>query len=302
MAKAAPVLIGLTMIGTALAWMISAPLTLDQNKLANHEANLLNGKTLFTVGGCASCHAADGAKGEAKLVLSGGHRLDTPFGVFVSPNISPDPETGIGSWSEIDFINAMRFGTSPDGRHYYPAFPYTSYARMPDGDLRDLWAYMQTLPAANRANENHEIGFPFNINRGIGFYKRLYLDQDFVTAENADDQINRGRYLAEGPGHCGECHTPRNLIGGLDESRWMAGAPNPAGKGVVPNLTPHPKGLRDWSEGDIAELLTSGFTPDYDTIGGSMVAVVENTALISEEDRRAMAKYFLSLSELPNGY
>ena len=260
-----------------------------------------NGRLMFFAGGCASCHAAPGS--DDKLALAGGVRLESPFGAFIGPNISPHREDGIGGWSDLDFLNAMLRGVSPEGGHYYPAFPYTSYQRMRVTDLLDLKAFLDTLqPVAGRAPD-HEVGFPFNIRRGLGLWKRLYLDgEPFVADPAASDQVNRGAYLSEGPGHCGECHTPRDAIGGLDRSNWFAGAPNPEGKGIIPNITPHAQGLESWSEGDIAYALESGFTPDYDSLGGTMGKVISNTAQLSAEDRAAIAAYLKSLPALPDAY
>ncbi len=279
--------------GAVAGWVLTAPETLPENSVSAVGGDAERGQVIFTIGGCVSCHAADGAKEERKLVLAGGRPFVTDFGTFYAPNISPDPEAGIGAWDVVDFVNAMKHGVSPDGSHYYPAFPYTSYARMKTEDLLDLWAYMKALPASEQVNRPHAVGFPFSVRRGLGLWKRLYLDPAPVVEVSVD--LERGRYLVEGPGHCGECHTPRSAIGGPDLSRWLAGGPNPDGEGSIPNLTPAGKGIASWSEADIAEYLKSGFTPDFDTAGGSMVEVVENTSLLSDEDRRAIARYLKSV-------
>jgi len=260
-------------------------------------ADVEAGRTLFYAGGCASCHAAPGAKGDAKLTLAGGLRLDTPFGVFVAPNISPDPQAGIGAWSDADFVNAMTRGLSPEGRHYYPAFPYTSYQRMTPGDLMDLKAFLETLPTVAVRAPDHELKFPYSFRRGLGLWKLLYLDGRPFSPEPGKSAVyNRGKYLVTGPGHCGECHTRRDAFGGADPAAWLAGAPALEGKGFVPNLTPHADGLKSWSPVDIAYYLETGFTPDYDSVGGAMVAVQDNLAHLPEEDRQAIAAY---LSEIP---
>ena len=172
----------------------------------------------------------------------------------------------------------MMRGVSPDGENLYPSFPYTSYARMSDGDLADLWAFMQTLPAVDNDPGPHRLGFPFNIRRGVGLWKLLYADESWVVkVDETNDRLVRGRYLVEALGHCGECHTPRDFAGGVKRDMWLAGAPNPDGKGRIPNITPGGT-IADWSEGDIAYYLESGFTPDFDSVGGSMVDVQENMA------------------------
>lgn len=289
-------LLGVAALATAGAvagWVLTAPETLPEGSVPTGDGDAERGQAIFTIGGCASCHAADGAKGDQKLILAGGRSFVTAFGTFYAPNISPDPESGIGAWRSVDFVNAMKHGVSPDGSHYYPAFPYTSYARMKTEDLLDLWAYMKSLPASEQANTPHAVGFPFSVRRGLGLWKQLYLDPAPVFEVAAD--LERGRYLVEGPGHCGECHTPRSVIGGPDLSRWLAGGPNPDGKGSIPNLTSAGGDIAAWSEADIAEYLKSGFTPDFDTVGGSMTEVVENTGLLSDEDRRAIARYLKAI-------
>jgi mono/diheme cytochrome c family protein len=225
--------------------------------------------------------------------------MATPFGVFRVPNISPHPTSGIGRWSMLDFVNAMLRGVSPDGRHYYPAFPYASYSRMKIGDVMDLKVYLDTLPAVDHQAEGHSLSFPWNIRAGIGAWKLLNVDPAFVVSVPADDpQLERGRYLVEGPGHCAECHTPRNWSGGLDNKHWLGGAPNPDGEGTVPNITPAAQGLAEWSQKDIEYYLASGFTPDFDSVGGSMVSVQENMARLSEQDRAAIAAYLKHIPSL----
>jgi mono/diheme cytochrome c family protein len=252
------------------------------------------------MGGCASCHASpvDGkrARGDDKLLLGGGMELDTPFGLFRVPNISSHTGDGIGEWSMIEFVNAMQRGISPDGRHYYPSFPYTSYARMETRDIMDLRAFLDTLPAVVGRPEDHGLSFPYSIRRGIGLWKRRYLKVDPVIENtSADVQIATGQSLVEGAGHCGECHTSRDRFGGLDTTRWLAGAPNLDGDGKVPDITPAGKNISAWSANDITYYLESGFTPDFDTVGGTMVAVQENMAKLTREDRAAIAAYLKSL-------
>ena len=254
----------------------------------------INGEIVFTASGCASCHAADDAEGDAKRVLSGGHRLASDFGTFVAPNISMDATHGIGDWSLEHFASAVRAGVSPDGRHYYPAFPYASYAGMTDQDVVDRWTFMQTLPADATPSAPHEIGFPFNIRRAVGVWKSLFLSDEWVVADVPSPEIERGRYLVEVLAHCGECHTPRNALGGLDRTAWMAGAPNPSGRGTIPSLKPSDL---TWSAADIAYYLETGFTPDFDSAGGSMADVVTNFAQLSADDRQAVAAYIKALPE-----
>jgi len=282
-------------------WYLTLPETLDAASLPAHEPDLANGERLFWAGGCASCHAAEGAEGDDKRRLGGGLVLETPFGAFVAPNISPDPDSGIGRWSSADFVQAMQLGTSPDGRHYYPAFPYASYARMATTDILDLEAFLDTLPAVADQPGGHDLDFPFNIRAGIGVWKALYLDPAWVQpVDEGDAVLARGRYLVEGPGHCGECHTPRDALGGPELDRWLAGGPAPEGEGRIPNITPGPGGIGDWSAGDIVYALESGFTPEYDTLGGAMTSVQENMARLPAEDREAIAAYLEAVEPQPD--
>ena len=259
------------------------------------------GERMFWAGGCASCHAAKGAKGEAKKSLGGGLALVTPFGTFHAPNISPDKLTGIGGWTGENFANAMLYGVSPQGSHYYPAFPFTSYTRMQAVDVADLWAFLKGLPAVAHNNIPHALPLPFRLRRGLGLWKLLFLDQNPVAKiDSTDKEQVLGRYLVEGPGHCAECHTPRNLIGGADKSRWLAGAVAPEGKGRIPNITTHENGIGHWSRADVESYLEIGFTPEFDAVGGAMAAVQENMAKLPPADRQAIAAYLRSLVPVPN--
>jgi mono/diheme cytochrome c family protein len=231
---------------------------------------------------------APGATGAAQLVLAGGQRFPTAFGTFVAPNISPDPDHGIGGWSLADFVSAVARGVSPAGEHYYPVFPYAAYRNATLQDLADLKAFVDGLPPSSAPSQPHEIGFPFSIRAAVGGWKLLYGGGGWTLAENLTPTEARGRYLVEALAHCGECHTPRNALGGLDRRRWLAGAPNPAGQGTIPNITP---ARLAWSEAEIVEYLTSGFTPDYDSAGGHMALVVANMARLPAGDRQAVAAY-----------
>ncbi len=292
----------LVVVVAVAAWILSAPVTIAGSELPDHEPDPEAGERVFWAGGCASCHASpvggDRAKGQDKLLLGGGMELPSPFGTFIVPNISPH-EDGIGGWSMLEFVNAMQRGVAPDGSHYYPSFPYASYARARVEDVMDLKAYIDTLPAVAGETAGHELGFPWSVRRGIGFWKRGNLDASPVVELDDQDRVaRRGRELVEGLGHCGECHTPRAMLGGLRLERWLAGAPNPEGKGRIPNITPAGKNMRDWSARDIAYYLQSGFTPDFDTVGGSMVAVQENMAKLPAEDLTAIAVYLKSIPEV----
>jgi mono/diheme cytochrome c family protein len=295
--RAVVALLVLSVLG---AWWVTLPRTLSAGDLPDHIADAAAGERIFWAAGCASCHATpvEGkrAQGENKLLLGGGLEIDTPYGLFRVPNISSHPVDGIGAWTPLELVNAMQRGVSPDGRHYYPSFPYTSYARMAVEDVLDLKAFLDTLPAVAGRAGKHELGLPWSMRRGIGAWKRAYLDAaPVVSVDPADELARRGRGLVEGAGHCGECHTPRNRFGGLLKDRWLAGAPNPEGRGRVPNITPAGKTVSTWSAEDIEYYLESGFTPEFDTVGGTMVAVQENLAELSADDRRAIAVYLKSV-------
>ncbi|WP_436639896.1 c-type cytochrome [Microbaculum sp. FT89] len=284
--------LALALIGAGAFWLLTTPRTLAAGDLPDHRPDVEHGRYMFFAGGCASCHATPGQ--EDPLVLGGGLELPSPFGTFHVPNISPDADTGIGGWSTVDFANAMVNGVSPDGSHYYPAFPYTSYQRMKLEDVIDLKAFLDTLAPASTAIPGHDLPFPFNIRRALGVWKLLNFDgEPFAPDPAASEEINRGAYLVTGPGHCGECHTPRDALGGLERDKWLSGAPSPDGKGKVPDITA--TGLKDWSANDIAYALETGFTPEFDTLGSSMAAVVRNMAELTPEDRAAIAAYLKSV-------
>jgi len=278
--------------GLAAFWFLTEPETVPASALGPHTSNLANGKEMFYAGGCASCHAVP--KQEDKTKLGGGLALGSPFGTFYIPNISSDPKDGIGGWSEAQFVTAMVKGTSPSGEHLFPAFPYTSYQRMNFDDLRDLFAYLKTLPAVTGKIRDHALPFPFNIRRMLGGWKWLFLDgKPFQPDPSQSAQWNRGAYLANGPGHCAECHSPRNILGAIKSGKRFTGGPSPDGQGGTPNITQQK--LKDWTVKDIADTLTTGMTPDADFVGGSMVEVVRNTSQLSAADREAMATYIKSL-------
>lgn len=257
-------------------------------------ADIANGRTMFFAGGCASCHASEGQPD--RLKLGGGHAMPTPFGTFYVPNLSPHPQDGIGSWTLDQFIVAMREGVSPEGRHYFPAFPYTSYQRMNAKDMADLLGFIRTLAPVEGRAKPHDVAFPFNVRRNLGGWKLLFLDgKSFVPSPSRSAEWNRGAYLVEGPGHCAECHSPRNPLGGIVADRRYGGGVEPDGKKSVPNITPHKDGIGPWSRGEHASFLKTGETPGFLTVGGSMGSVIKNMAELSDADRAAMAEYLMTL-------
>ncbi|MBD3763364.1 MAG: cytochrome c [Rhodobacterales bacterium] len=278
----------LGVVTTGAGLWLTAPQRLPAAATAGLTGDAGRGAAVFHAAGCAGCHMAPGAEGAARLVLAGGQEFPSPFGTFVAPNISSDPVHGIGGWTLPMLADALVLGTSPEGAHYYPALPYASYEKADLQDIADLHAYLGTLPADPTPSLPHRIGFPFNIRATLGAWKALYTGRDWAVQGDLTAQETRGRYLAEALGHCGECHTPRDPLGGMDLSRWLAGAPNPSGQGTIPNITP---AKLTWSAEEVAEYLTSGFTPDYDSAGGHMAHVVANLAQLPAEDRAAIAAY-----------
>ncbi|MGI9513413.1 MAG: c-type cytochrome [Anderseniella sp.] len=290
-------------VAAAAGWVLAAPDPLPVSALTPHTASIDNGKRLYTAAGCLSCHLPAKDDKQADMSLpSGGRLLKTPAGSFYPPNITPDATTGIGGWTDIQFINAVKRGISPDGRHYLPAFPYTSYSRMSDADVLDIKAYMDTLKPVQAENRAAELplGLPVEtvMRRGLGIWKLAsgFEPAEFIADASKDDVWNKGAYLVQGPGHCAECHTPRDWAMALDTSRWMAGGPHPEGEGKVPSLRSLKSRGRFKDPKDLATALEFGETLGYDKMSsGGMAAVQTNMSKLPAEDRTAIATYLMSL-------
>jgi mono/diheme cytochrome c family protein len=246
--------------------------------------------------GCLGCHTEATDKAQP---YAGGRALKTPFGTFYGPNITPHAQAGIGRWSEQDFVRAMREGRRPDGAHYFPAFPYPSFTRINDQDLRDLWAYLRTLPQSSRANQAHDLRFPFGWRWLVWGWKLLFFKPGpFAADARASAVVNRGSYLVNALGHCGECHTARNFLGGPKRDRHLAGAKLAEGGGT-PNLTP--TRLKGKSDAEIKDFLQTGMTPEGDVAAEAMGEVVRNTtSQLTPADLEAMVAYLRSLPPLPD--
>ena len=283
-------------------WFVSAPRVLAADDLPAHNPDPARGRWVFHAAGCGGCHSPPDAKGDERYRLGGGVALTTAFGTFYAPNISPDPQEGIGGWSDLDFVNAVMRGVSPSGSHYYPAFPYTTYQRMRVEDALDLKAFIDTLPPVTDASVRHQLPPFFRVRRGLGLWKGLYMDlKPFEPDPARDAQLNHGAYLVTALGHCGECHTPRDRFGGMIPDRFLAGGPSPDDPNkTVPNITPHPDGIGDWSVEDLVDAFRTGFLPGFETFGGAMVEVQENLAELTDEDREAIAVFLRSLPPLPD--
>jgi len=280
-------------IGFGIFWWLTAAAVMPAQALTPYTPNLANGLVIFNAGGCASCHAVPDQPDRTKL--GGGLAIPSPFGTFYAPNISPDETDGIGRWSEDVFVTAVTQGVSPRGQHYFPAFPYTSYAHARIVDIRDLFAYLKTLAPVPGKVRDHDVPFPFNVRRNVGVWKLLFFDSTpFMPDSARSAQWNRGAYIVNSFGHCAECHSPRNLLGGIISAQRFAGGPNPEGEGWVPNITQ--KGLDEWSIKDLDYFLKTGQTPDNDSAAGAMARVIKNTSQLPDTDRAAMADYLKSLA------
>lgn len=259
------------------------------------EGDAKHGAYLAKAGGCVGCHTED--KKDA-APFAGGRALTTPFGTFYGPNITPDAKAGIGGWSEADFIRAMREGVRPDGANLFPAFPYTSFTKISDADLRDMWAYLRSLPPSAQPNRDHDLWFVFGWRWVVSVWKWFFFTPGAFAGDSSISQVlNRGAYLVQALGHCGECHTPRNFLGGFKSGRFLAGGKGPDGKDV-PNLTPTK--LKKWSDTDLKDLLTTGVMPDGDIPAESMGEVIRNTtSQWTPDDLAAVTAYLRSLPALP---
>ncbi len=259
------------------------------------------GAYLFAAASCAGCHTD--VRNDGPL-LAGGRALGTPFGIFFSPNITPDPETGLGNWTQEDFVRAMREGRAPDGSAYFPVFPYTSFTDISDADLADMWAYMRTIEPVRRENRPHEANFPFGWRALLPIWQWLNFEErpagDDMPMANAG--TSRGAYLVKALGHCGECHTPRDWMGALLDDRRLSGTPDGPDGSRVPNITPDDEtGIGRWSDAEIMRVLETGMLPDYDVVGSGMGEVVRNsTSLLTPADRAAIVAYLRTLAPVAN--
>jgi mono/diheme cytochrome c family protein len=287
----------LTALAPALAGICLAPISTPAQ---TDQAQIDRGAYIFAAADCVSCHTNVKEKGPP---LAGGRSLATPFGTFYSPNITPDPETGIGRWTDEDFIRALREGVSPDGDHYFPTFPYPSFTKMTDQDMRDLKAYIFSLPPVAQSNPEHDLDVPFGWRFSLWFWKQLnFAEGPFVPDPAHTPEWNRGAYLAEALGHCGECHTPRGWLGGVDASAAYSGTVDGPEGEKVPNITTDREtGIGTWSQRDVIRVLESGLLPDGDFVGSVMGEVVENgTSKLTDADRQAIAAYLATLPPVSN--
>jgi mono/diheme cytochrome c family protein len=286
-------------LGLVAFWLLSAPRPLDASVLPQHTADISNGEWLYYAGGCHSCHKpAPDLKDVDAALPAGGYPLKTPIGTLFPPNLTSDPETGLGRWNDIQFVNAVQRGISPGGRHYIPAFPYTSYAAMRVEDVLDIKAYLASLPVVKSPERDDGLPLGFIIRRGIGLWKLIGLDTAHWQPDPTQSKSwNRGSYLVNGPGHCAECHTPRNFFMVRDKARAFAGGPHPDGSSdKVPSLRDLIGRGRYKDMKDLATALQFGEVFGYKKISaGGMGLVQANISKLPEADIAAIAEYLVSL-------
>jgi mono/diheme cytochrome c family protein len=280
---------------TRLVLAVFTLASLGSASITSAAGDAKRGEYVVRLGGCLGCHT-EAKKGATPF--AGGRALATPFGTFFGPNITPDPQAGIGKWTEADFMRAMRHGERPDGANYFPAFPYPSFTKITDDDLRDIWTYLRTLPPNARINQEHDLRFPFGWRLLVTFWKWLYFTPGpFMNVPGVTEMVTRGAYLVNALGHCGECHTPRNFLGGPVKEQFLAGTWGLDGK-RIPNLTP--TRLKPWDDADLKKLFSTGVTPDDDTLSEAMDEVIRNTtSQLSAGDVLALIAYLRSLPPLP---
>ena len=257
---------------------------------------LEHGRYVFYAAGCISCHTRD-------QLMAGGRPLVSPFGTFYPPNVTPHREYGIGAWTEEDFLRALREGLNPQGEHYYPAFPYTSYTRMTHQDMQALYAYLMTLPASSREIRPHNLLWPFSSRPMVAYWKAGGFTQgEFSANPEKSTQWNRGAYLAEGLGHCGECHTPRDYLGAPRRNQYLAGTcAGPDGR-PVPNITPDREtGIGNWACEELMAFLMTGKRPDGSYTGSLMAEVLGTSCMqLTGHDLHSLAIYLRSLPAIHN--
>ncbi len=289
---------GLAVAGAAAAWVLSAPNPLPETAVPAHTPDLANGKVMYNAAGCFSCHKPGPDLKDADPALpSGGMALKTPVGVFYPPNLTPDPETGLGKWTDLEFLNAVQRGLSPEGQHLIPAFPYTSYVHMKPEDVLDIRAYLASLPPVVSPEKPAEIPAPWLLRRGVGLWKHLGLDTTPWQPDPAQSASwNRGSYIANAPGHCNECHTPRNIFMVMDMSRQFEGGPHPEGQGKVPSLRDLIGRGKYKDAADLTLAFQNGELFGYENMSsGGMGAVQTNLSKLPQADVEALADYIVSL-------
>lgn len=266
-----------------LYWVFGLPRVGDPVIPTTAEA-IERGEYLVNAGGCASCHQADDAQG-----MTGGYEIESPFGgVFNVPNITPAEETGIAGWTGRDFILAVKHGRSPSGGFYWPSFPYRSYADLSDEEVLDMAAYLMVQPAIENEVPDHDLPM-WQFSWMMAGWNILadWTEGEYPALPSDDPQMKRGAYLARHLGHCGECHTPRNLFGVTQRPLEFTGS-------EIVTAPVDREGLSSWSHSDFVGFLQLGMTASFDFVGGQMLKVIENTSQLTEEDQEAYATFFIA--------
>lgn len=245
------------------------------------------GKYLADIGDCAACHTRIGS-GE---LLAGGRPLETPFGILLTPNITPDPQTGIGAWTDDEFVNSLTKGTGRNGTHLYPAMPYTYMTKVTREDALAIRAYLNTIPAVHNPVQPNQLPFPFDIRSGLIAWDALnFRPGEFQPVAGKSAAWNRGAYIVDGLAHCGLCHTPKNVAGGDETSRRLQGY---ALQGwFAPDITAdNRRGIGSWSIGDIVTYLKTGHNRTSAASGPMAEAVMDSTSKFNDDDLNAVATY-----------
>ncbi len=269
-------------------------------KVSANEELIKKGEYIFKASGGCSCHTDFKNNG---IFLAGGRSIETPFGTFFGSNITPDIETGIGSWSDEDFIRAMTKGISPEGKIYFPVFPYSSFQIMNRSDLIALKEYIFSVYPVNQKNTPHKLILPIGRKIPMIFWKKfVWESKKFENNTKKNKSWNRGAYLVDGIAHCGECHTPRNILGGLNYKMNLAGSIKSLEGELAPNITPDYKnGIGSWSKIDITYFLQTGIKPNGDITEGLMGEIIElGYQYYNEEDLNAIADYLKNLPQIEN--
>jgi mono/diheme cytochrome c family protein len=288
-------ILALALASAGAASLGSWPISTDPD-LGDLKGDPQRGAYLARIGGCIACHTDSENGGQP---LAGGVELKTGFGTFYSPNLTTDREHGIGEWTISDFAKAVRQGASPDGRPYYPAFPYPFYAVLSDQDIADLWAAFRTVPPVAEPSRDQELTFPFSFRPALKLWRALYFDRDpLQPAPDRSDLWKRGRFIAEGPGHCAACHTPRNFLGAREDELHLEGADGLPNGGTSPPIQAEALEEEGWTQGDLKYALQTGIMPDGDAFGGAMGEVVrEGTRFMTDRDLEALAAYLMDEDE-----
>jgi mono/diheme cytochrome c family protein len=283
--------------GVVLSLAVSGPTP----SVAQDESSAVErGEYIFQATGGCGCHTDYANNG---ALLAGGRAIETPFGTIYGTNITPDPETGIGGWSDEDFLRAMTEGIGPDGTMFYPVFPFTAFTRMTREDVLDLKAYLFSVPPVRQENKPPELGFPFNVRAGLTAWRLLNFDAGtFEPLAEQSAEWNRGAYITNALAHCGECHTPRGATGALNEEMHYAGSKEGPEGELAPNITPDEKtGIGSWSVADISWFLQTGFEPGGDDAQGLMRQVIDHGyQYLEASDLQAIAIYLKSLKPISN--